>query len=387
MPAPPAVTPGNGTKLLYIVNDPAFFVSHRLDLALAAVAAGYRVAVAGPGAPDDSTIGATPIRAIDLPMARGRASIRAELASVGAARRILRDGGYEIVHVVTLKASLIAGLAARWAGARNVIFAITGLGLLFTGTGARAATLRSAVVPLLRFAFAGRGRRHTIFQNRGDRALMERLGITPPGTTVLIRGSGVDVTRFVPAPEPHGPVTILFPARLLAQKGLHDFVAAARMVKPRRPDARFVLAGKLDPESPSGVAEIVVRGWEGEGIVAWLGHSDDMTATLAASHIVCLPTFYGEGVPRALIEAAAVARPIVASDIAGCREIVAPGVNGLLVPPRDPAALADALVALIDDPARRRAFGAAGRALVEREMSLPQVIAETLALYTETLGR
>jgi glycosyltransferase involved in cell wall biosynthesis len=220
-----------------------------------------------------------------------------------------------------------------------------------------------------------------LVQNVDDAALVEQTGV-PIDRIRQINGSGVDLTRFVPSPEPAGPPMVLFPARLLRDKGLLEFIAAARDLRQHDIDARFVLAGAPDL-NPTSVSHAEVNSWVQEGVVECLGWVEDMAPLMAAAAIVCLPS-YREGLPKALAEAAAAGRPIVATDVPGCRAVVDHGHNGLLVPPRDAAALADALRQLLADPERRRAMGAQGRRRAQREFSVETVIQKTLALYSET---
>jgi len=175
-------------------------------------------------------------------------------------------------------------------------------------------------------------------------------------------------------------------SRMLWDKGIGEFVEAARLLRAQNVAARFWLVGAPDPKSPACVPEDQLRRWREEGVVEWLGRRDDVPAILARSHVFCLPSAYGEGLPKCLLEAMAAGLPIVSTDIPGCRDAVRPDVNGLLVPPRDPVALAAALRRLIEDPALRRRFGAAGRLRAEREFESSIVVAQTLAVYRELVG-
>lgn len=200
--------------------------------------------------------------------------------------------------------------------------------------------------------------------------------------TVVVEGAGVDCAAFAPRPEPPGPVAVVLPARLLKSKGVLDFVAAARILRARGSRARFLLAGDADEGNAYTVARRDLRAWTEEGVVEWLGHCDDMPARVAASHIVCLPS-HGEGLPKALTEAAASGRAIVATDVPGCREVVEHDRNGLLVPPRDPAALAAALERLILDPEARARFGAAGRSIALARFDERIIIPRMLEIYRD----
>ncbi len=223
-----------------------------------------------------------------------------------------------------------------------------------------------------------------ILQNPDD---LERLAAAGAARQrlVLIAGSGVDLQRITPQPEPDGPVAVLLASRMIWKKGVAILVEAARRLRAEGVAARFLLAGDSDPGNPAAIPPAQLADWAREGVVEWLGFEDDMPALLAGSHIVCLPSSYGEGVPKSLIEGAAAGRPLVTTDTPGCRSIARDGENGILVPPENPDALAAALRRLIEDPALRRQMGARGRAIAEAAFGLDRVNAETLALYRDLL--
>jgi glycosyltransferase involved in cell wall biosynthesis len=202
----------------------------------------------------------------------------------------------------------------------------------------------------------------------------------------LIRGSGVDLTRFSPTPEPDGTPVVLLATRMLREKGVGEFIEASRRLRTRNVQARFVLVGDVDRENPGSLSAGELRAWAAGGNVEWLGHTDDMPGALAKSHIVCLPSYYREGVPKVLLEAAACGRPVIATDMPGCRDIVRHEKTGLLVAPRDPQSLADAIETLLRDRDSRLKYGKAARALVEAEFSIGAVVEQTLALYEELLS-
>lgn len=380
-PAPDA-RPGEGARgrLLFIVNEAWYFLSHRLDLALAARADGWEVEVASaPGASQEG-IRAAGLTAHSLPLSRSGANPLRELRAVLAARRLLRERRPDLVHCVALKAIVIGGLAARLTGTAGRVFTIAGLGHTFIERGPAQILLRTLFRGLLPW-LAGKGGR-LIVQNDED---LDTLGV-PLGLrrrSVLIRGSGVDLERFVPAPEPAGPATVLVASRMLRTKGIGEVVEAARRLKARGTAVRVLLAGASDRGNAAAIAPETLTAWQSEGLVEWLGHRADMPDLLAGSHIACLPSYYREGLPKSLIEAAAAGRPIVTSDVTGCRDVVRDGDNGLLVPARDAEALAGALRRLIDDPAQRQRMGARGREIAEEAFGLNGVIDRTLQVYRE----
>jgi len=363
-------------KLLFLVTEDWYFVSHRLALAVAARDAGFDVAVATRVRRHGDIIRRAGVRLIEFENVRSGLNPLRELETLLRLIRLYRRERPDVAHHVALKPVLYGSIAARLARTPRVINAIAGMGWLYTSgsgaarglqrvvSGALAAVLRAGIV---------------LVQNPDDGELVARLGV-PRAHIRRIAGSGVDLERFAPAPEPAGIPLVVLPSRLLWDKGVGEFVAAARQLRARGVEVRCLLAGDPDPANPAAVPSGQIGAWVAEGIVEHPGWVEDMPALLAASSIVCLPS-YREGLPKALIEAAAAGRPIITSDVPGCREVVRDGENGLLVPARDSARLTQALERLLRDPAMRRRMGACGRQRAEQEFGLDAVIAQTLALY------
>lgn len=372
------------TKLLFVVNIPRFFMTHRLPMALAAQQAGYEVHVATSDADAENVaaIRATGLPFHPLPLAQHGTHPLQEWRTIVALWRLYRTLKPDVVHHVSIKPVVYGGLVAPFTPVRGVVHALSGLGYVFSDDSTRARLLRMLVSPLMRRALRGENKR-TIFQNADDRALLVKRRFVPFAQTVLIRGSGVDTSVFAPTPYPQeGLPIVLFAGRLLWQKGIATFIEAAKQLQGR---ARFVVAGYPEPTSPHAMPISELEDLAQAGIITWWGKRDDMPAVLAQASIVCLPSTYGEGVPKILIEAAACARPLVATDVAGCREIVHDGVNGVLVPPNDGMALAEAVGRLLGDPQRAAHMGQAGRLLVEKEFSLELVVRQTLKVYQTVL--
>jgi glycosyltransferase involved in cell wall biosynthesis len=237
---------------------------------------------------------------------------------------------------------------------------------------------------LLRFLLTRRDAA-VLVQNEDDRAAIAVLGV-PADHVFLIAGSGVDADQFTPMPEPEGQVTAGFVGRLLDDKGLRPLIAAHEILAAQGRPIRLLLAGEPDPANPASIPAGEIASWKERGGVELLGHVADIRTVWARAHIAVLPS-RREGLPKSLLEAAACGRAIVATDVPGCRVIARDGVNALLVPPDDPAALADAIDVLARDPALRRTFGAAGRRMVEEEFSSARIGAETVALYDKLLGK
>jgi glycosyltransferase involved in cell wall biosynthesis len=299
--------------------------------------------------------------------------------------RLFRRLRPSLVHNITLKPSLYGGIAARITGVPSMVSTVTGFGQFFRTSNLKRRILWWTVSRGLQFGFRHPNHR-VIIQNPDDRDRLIASAIVPRDCAVLIKGSGVDLTLFTPKPEPEGPPVILMACRMLWEKGVGEFVATARALRACGIGARFLLAGEPDPGHPSAVPLSMLRHWHDSGDVEWLGWRHDMAALIEQSHIVCLPSYYGEGVPRILIEAAASGRPIVTTDSPGCREIVRHGHNGLLVPVREVEALVGAIVRLIEDVPLRAAMAARAREMAANEFSLGQVINANLAVYRSLLG-
>lgn len=367
----------NPPKLLFLVTEDWYFVSHRLPLAVAARQAGYEVTVVTRVGEHGHTIRNAGLRLIPIELSRRGKNPFSEMMLVAGLIAIYRRERPDIVHHVAMKPVLYGSLVARLARVRHVVNALAGLGWLFTSESRLANVLGRGA----RFAFRKLlNRGAVIVQNPDDMKWLVDLGIES-SRIHLIRGSGVEVNRFGATPEPDGEPVVMLASRMLWDKGVGEFVAAARNLKQRGVAARFVLVGDPDPANPASIPPGLLESWHAEGVIEWWGHRNDMAQVFAQSHLVCLPSYYREGLPKVLLEAAACSRAIVATDMPGCREIVSHGDNGLLVPPRDEAALADALQSLLQNPERRSRMGTRGRGRAVQEFSVDRVVAETLALY------
>lgn len=368
-------------KLLFLVTEDWYFCSHRLPLARAAQAAGYEVVVATRVGRHGAAITAEGFKLIPVGLRRSGRNPWRELQAIAEILAIYRRERPDIVHHVALKPVLYGSLAARLARVTSVVNALAGMGFVFSSMSLQARLLRPLVAGALRWLL-GAGNSLLILQNPDDRKMLVDSGVVVAKRTRLIRGSGVDIGSFVPSPQPGGVPLVMLPARMLRDKGVVEFVAAARLLRARGVTARFVLVGDSDSENPAAIPEAQLEAWRADGAVEWWGQRGNMSEVLAQAHIVCLPS-YREGLPKVLLEAAACGRALVATDVPGCREIVIDGENGLLAPPRDAAALAAVIGRLLDDPDLRARMGQRGRALVEAEFSVEQVVRQTLAVYRE----
>lgn len=367
-------------RLLFVVNNPAFFMSHRVPVALAAQRAGYDVHVAtmdGPAVADIEALGMTHHA---IPMTRSGKHPLQELGTLLALLRLFRHVRPQVVHLVTIKPVLYGGIAARLARVPGMVAAISGLGFVFLSNSLKMRLVRAVVARLYRLALGHRNSR-VIFQNGADRDLLKSLGAVRDEQVVLIRGAGVDLDLCRALPEPPAPpVVVTMVARLLRDKGVQEFVQAARLLRERGVPVTMRLVGGVDAGNPASATPAEVEAWQREGCVEALGERADVPQLYADSHIAVLPS-YREGLPKSLIEAAACGRAVVTTDVPGCRDAIDPGKTGLLVPVRDPQALADAIARLAGDATQRQAMGAAGRALAEREFSIERVARIHVDLY------
>lgn len=375
-------------KLLFLVTEDWYFCSHRLPIARAARDAGFAVTVLTRVTEHGDVICKEGFDLVPLGMERRNSNPLREIGAVLEIARCYRRMRPDVVHHVAVKPALVGSLAARLAGVPRVVNAIAGLGFVFASRSLKANILR----PLVRLGFRTLlnwpGCR-VIVQNPDDRRLLVNDRLVAPERLVLIKGSGVDLVRFSPTPEPavgpDAPPVAALVSRMIWDKGVGVLVEAARLLKARGVPLRVLLAGRPDPENPASIPESQLRAWHDEGIVEWVGFCDDVAGIWARSHIAVLPSWYGEGVPKSLLEAAACGRPLVAVDGPGLREIVHAGETGLLVPPHDSRALADALQCLAEDASLRQRLGQAARSLAEREFGEAGVVEGTLALYRDLL--
>jgi glycosyltransferase involved in cell wall biosynthesis len=368
-------------KLLFLVTEDWYFCSHRLPPARAAKAAGYEVVVATRVNRHGAAILAEGFKLVPIRLRRRSWNPFSELAAIREIVRIYRRERPDVVHHVALKPTLYGSIAARLTRVPAIVNALAGLGLVFSSPTRKARVLRACIVAAFRVVL-NTNRSVLIVQNPDDAKLVAGRMVAAHRVR-LIRGSGVDTVRFAPTHEPSGMPLVMLASRMLWGKGVGEFVESAKLLRARGTEARFVLVGETDLENPASIPETQLKAWAASGSVEWWGRCDDMPNALSLATIVCLPSAYGEGVPKILLEAAACARSIVATDAPGCREIVRHGENGLLVPIRNPHALADALATLLGDGTMRADMGKRGRGLVEAEFSQELVARQTLAVYRE----
>lgn len=371
-------------KVVLFANTDWYLYNFRRSLALALREAGYDVLLVSPAGPYGARLTELGLRWIPAPMQRRSLNPLRELALVLWLRQLFIAEQADLVHGFTIKNAVYGSLAARLAGVKARINAVAGMGYVYTSADAKARVLRPLVSALLRLALTGRGAR-LILQNPDDVTFFEKTGLASGEQVRLILGSGVDCQRFSPvASEARTPLKAVLPARLLWDKGIAEFVEAAREIKASGRQIDFLLAGDPDEGNPAAVPAEQVERWQKEGLLKWLGHVDDMPALFRSVDMVVLPS-YREGLPKGLIEASACGLPIVTTDVPGCREVVTDGDSGFLVPVKDSKALAKAIVALADDAALRSRMGARARERSVNEFDEKIILQQTLSVYRELL--
>lgn len=368
-------------RILIVVNDLSFFLSHRLQIAVKAQRVGYEVFIVTPGSPNENEIEKAKLMHIAWPLSRGSMDPFRELNSLWALAQIFKKYRPDLVHLVTIKPMLYGGVLARLLRIRSMIAAVSGLGTLFVDLVGKRGAKQRLLEMAYRFAF---GHKHckVIVQNQDDLKTLKFMRALHSNQSVMIKGSGVDLERFNYSPLHTGTPLVILPARMLWNKGVGEFVEAAKILLSNEVNVRMALVGPYDPHNPEAVPLVQLEKWKEEGPVEWWGYREDMPDILAACHFVVLPS-YREGIPKALQEAAAAGRAIVTTDAIGCREVVDHGLTGLLVPLRDSSALAEAIESLLSDFNRLEVMGQEGRKKAEEEFNIENVIDAHLEIYKE----
>lgn len=369
-------------KLLFFVTVDWFFCSHFLDRALAAKKAGYDVIVMTHTDRHSERIKAMGLRVIHLPIDRRSVNPLRALVTLWQITKIYHQEQPLLIHQVALKPILLGGIAALFYGRGRIINAIVGGGYAFTSQ----RFIVRFVRPLLKIALRALLNPHgskVVFENSDDLNTFVQTGMVHPCNAVLIKGAGVDPKEFRAGRLESPPVVVLV-ARLLWDKGIGEFVEAARILRARGLQGRFLIIGEADLGNRACIDEETLSQWQAEGVVELLGYREDIPELLSEAHIACLPS-YREGLPKSLLEAMAASLPCVTTDVPGCREAVRNGDNGILVPPHDYVSLANALECLLLDNKLREHMGRRGRQRLEQEFSTEKVVTQTLALYKQLL--
>ena len=375
---------GKNLKILYFVTEDWVFWSHRLSLAKAAKEAGYKVLVMTRVNNHREKIEREGFELIPLGMGRGSTNIFDEIFTLLKIIEIYRREKPDLIHHVAIKPVLYGTLAARFSPRSLVINLLTGFTRTFHKVRWKSTLIKQLVMWLYRLAYFGL-KPVTVFQNPSDMQIFLDQHILKRKNAEIIKGSGVDTQRFSKSEEHEGIPVVILASRMLWEKGIEEFVEAAKILRQNNVECRMVLVGDADSESPKSVPPNMLNKWNSEGVIEWWGHSGDMPQVFSQANLVCLPSYH-EGTPKVLLEAAASGLAIVATDIPGCSQIVRQDDNGILVPVRNSEKLAEAIQFLVENPKVRRKMGERGREIILEEFSDEIVIKKYLELYKKLIS-
>jgi glycosyltransferase involved in cell wall biosynthesis len=372
-------------KVLFVITEDWFFHSHFLDRAISLLASGGTVGIATRFSVHEEELKSLGFSLFPVNFSRRGLNPLTEVITSLRIRKIVREFKPDITHNVALKPVVTGTFGELLGRQRVVVNALVGMGYIFTSTDARASLVRPLLSRILKSLLRSKSV-HVVIENPDDLSSLVSDGFVEPSKISLIRGAGVDLKAFLFHPEIDGPVVVTLVSRILRDKGVLEFINAATQLQARLPEVVFQIVGEPDLGNPSAIPESEIDSWESLPNVRYLGRRSDIADILKGSHIVCLPS-YREGLPKSLLEALSCGRPIITTDVPGCREVCADGVNGLLVPARDSIALSNAIEKLAINPELRQAMGRAGRLRAESEFSNEIVCAQTLELYRRLLNQ
>jgi len=365
-------------KLLFIVNVDWFFVSHRLPIAIKAIEMGYDVHLACGVTTMLDKLTLEGIVVHPLALSRSGTSLLGELKILADLFKIIKNVNPDIVHSVTIKPVLYGNIVAQLLNVPLRVASISGLGYVFITSGIKSKIFRSFIAAMYRVALTGA--EAVIFQNKSDRDVLMLMGGVSSEQTVFVRGSGVELDQYAVVDEPRDSSVVILVARLLIDKGVNEFVSAAKILKSKRPDIRMVLVGEVDLANPKSIEIAQLSSWIEDGVVEHWGYCENIAKTMAKANIVVLPS-YREGLPKSLIEAAACGRAVITTDVPGCRDAIEPNRTGLLVPVKAVEPLVAAILKLIDDVELRRRFSLRARQFAEENFNINDVVDKHLAIY------
>lgn len=369
-------------RVLIVTNVDYFFVSHRLRIGLEALKRGHEVHLALEVIGQRALLEGYGFVVHDVAVGRNSINPLGMMKMFWGLSKIIRKIKPDIIHLVTIKPVLVGGLAAKFFSDAGVVYAISGLGYVFTAGGV-VSKLRRYLVQVWYRLILNVPKMTIIFQNPEDRDKIKALGELPDEKMVIIPGSGVDLSEYayVPLDKEFRETVVVLASRLLIEKGVREFVEAARRIKLKRSNVRFLLIGAPDPANPASILKKELDDWRVEGWVEVLGARSDIAHIMQQSHIVVLPSYYGEGLPKVLIEAAACGRAIVTTNMPGCRDAIEPGVTGLVVAPKNVDELVEAIQKLINEPELCIRMGIMGRRRAESLFNVEDVALRHMDIY------
>ena len=373
------------SRLLFLVNSSSYFLSHRIGIALAAKEQGYEVHVASPRDGEEETLKERGIIHHHLPISRTSINIFFEIKTFFSIYFLIKKLTPDLLHLITIKPVIYGGIVSRLLGIKGVVSAIPGLGYVYISTGVKARVLRFLINCLYKISFSKKSLK-IVFQNEDDMQTLREAINFKKTKSILIRGSGVDLNEYKKTSFPEGKPVISMISRLQEDKGVNEFAAAAKILKEKKVEADFWLVGETDFSYPSPIPRSDLEEWENEGLLKVFGYRKDINALMSGSSIIVLPS-YREGLPKVLIEAASCGRPVITTDVPGCRDAIIEGKTGFLVPPKDSKKLAERIQFLLSNKNLLEKMGQAGRKHAEENFSLERVIEAHLEIYSNLVGK
>ncbi len=376
----------NSKKLIIVVSEDYYLCSHRLPIVYQAIEEGMIVTCATQINKHRETLQLTGAKLVHIPIKRASLNPLRDFSYFLSLYYLYKNEKPDIVHHVAMKPVIYGSIAARLNGIRGVVNALAGLGSTFTCRSIKDRVLGFLIASLFPIVFRAGKRNVAIAQNSSDSVSITKYSRISTSQVALIRGSGVNLIKFPAHPQPQtDPIIVTMVSRMLKPKGVLELVEAAKCLKDKRSDVQIRLVGSPDPENKSSIKHSDLQNWHENNIISWTGPETDISKVWKESHIAVLPTWYGEGIPKALIEAAASSRPAITTDTPGCNDIVQDGLNGILVPPRNIIALVNAIEKLADNPELRQEMGERGRLRVQTEFSDVDVAQKTIGIYKQIL--
>jgi glycosyltransferase involved in cell wall biosynthesis len=369
--------------IIYFVSEDWYFCSHRLPVARKALLEGFKVVVVTRVNKHRKVIESEGFKLAPIEIKRGGMSLVSEFKTLFTLYQYYKKYRPDVVHHVAIKPVIYGTLVARFIGSIKIVNAMAGLGFIFISNKKIVRLIRFFIKKIFRFLFNNKNS-ILILQNKDDAEYFLKNRLTNKDGISIIRGSGVDIEKFIPSKESNGVPVVMLASRMLWDKGVGEFVGAGKILKQEGVEAHFILVGENDLENPASITNSQIDEWIKSGVVEWWEEKNNMHKVLTQAHIICLPS-YREGLPKVLLEAASCGRPIIATDVPGCREIVHDGENGILIPPKNSIALVSAIKELINNPEKRKNMGMNGRRLVESEFSEEIVVEQTMKIYQELL--
>ncbi len=368
-------------KLVILTNNLSFFCSHRLPIAEAAINKSFDVVVGYGelGDADPKILEQKGIKTSFVPIKRGSINFLKDIKSLFKIWFFFKREKPDIVHLVTIKPYLYGGIIARLLSVPALVSAVSGLGSLFIYKDIKSKIIRFLLYPIYALAF-NHFNQTVIIQNQEDLNVLTEWGVLNRNKVRILKGSGIELDNFKNFKDAPGIPIVCFASRLLIDKGVNEFIAAAKIIKERKIEARFFLAGDLDTQNPSGLNANDIKKIRDEGYVEILGFQKDISSLYSKSHIICLPS-YREGFPKALMEAAGASRAVVTTDVPGCRDVIIPNKTGLMVPVKNSEALANAIQDLINNPKKRKKMGEEGRELAKKDFDIKNIVQAHLEIY------